>query len=146
MTNRKSPSEKFINKSMLTSIVLGAISLFSAVTATYLFTWFQDPVASAVVHAQTVAFATWMVGHILLALNLRSEKEPLSQLGVLSNKVMLLWAFVVIAVLLVATNVPGIAVALKLTSLTARDWAVVIAAALISTFWIEIKKTLQRSI
>ena len=142
----KSPREKFINRSMLTSIVFGAISLFAAVTATYLFTWFQDPVVSAVVHAQTVAFATWMLGHILLALNLRSEKEPLSQLGVLSNKVMLLWALVVITVLLVATNVPGIAVALKLTSLKAPDWAVVIAAALISTFWIEIKKTLQRSI
>jgi len=141
----KSPSEKFINKSMLTSITLGSASLFTAVTATYLFTWFQDPVASAVVHAQTVAFATWMLGHILLALNLRSEKEPLSQLGVLSNKVMVLWALVVVVVLLVATNVPGIVGALKLTSLTAPDWAVVIAAALVSTFWMEIKKTFQRS-
>jgi len=65
-----------------------------------------------------------MLGHILLALNLRSEKEPLSQLGVLSNKVMGLWALVVVAVLLFATNVPEIAVALKLTSLTAPDWAV----------------------
>ncbi len=142
----KNPREKFINKSMLTSIVLGSASLFTAVTATYLFTWFQNPVTSAVVHAQTVAFATWMLGHILLALNLRSEKEPLSQLGVLSNKVMVLWALVVVVVLLVATNVPGIVSALKLTSLTAPDWAVVIAAALVSTFWIEIKKTFQRSI
>ena len=95
-------------------------------------------------HAQTVAFATWMLGHILLALNLRSDKEPLSKLGVLSNKVMVLWALMAVGTLVIATNVPGIAGALRITSLTETDWAVVIVAAFVATFWMELKKILQR--
>jgi len=136
------PNEKFMSKSMLTSIALGALSLFAAVTATYLLTWYLNPAASAVQHAQTVAFATWMLGHILLALNLRSEKEPLSKLGVLSNKVMVLWALVVVATLVLGTTVPGIAASLHLKSLTPTDWAAAVVAAFVATFWIELRKVL----
>ena len=141
------PNEKFMNKTMLTSIALSTLSLFAAVTATYLLTWYYLPAASAlqhVQHAQTVAFATWMLGHILLALNLRSEKEPLSRLGVLSNKVMVLWALIVVATLLIATNVPAVASSLKITGLTPTDWAIVIIAAFVATFWIELRKILQK--
>ncbi|MGD0072120.1 MAG: cation-transporting P-type ATPase [Candidatus Bathyarchaeia archaeon] len=141
------PNEKFMNKTMLTSIALGALSLFAAVTATYLFTWYSStslPPSSAIQHAQTVAFATWMLGHILLALNLRSEKEPLSRLGVLSNKVMVLWALIVVATLLIATNVPAVASSLKITGLTPTDWAIVIISAFVATFWIELRKILGK--
>jgi Ca2+-transporting ATPase len=138
------PKEKFMNNKFLKSIGLGAVSLFAAVTATYLFTWYGNPIPSAVMHAQTVAFATWMLGHILLALNLRSNKEPLSKLGIFSNKVMVLWALIVVATLLIATNVPVIAGSLKITSLNETDWVVVIVAAFAATFWMEIKKILQR--
>ncbi len=34
-------NEKFMNRSMQISLVLGALSLFAAVTATFLFTWYQ---------------------------------------------------------------------------------------------------------
>ena len=139
------PKEKFLNKGMLTSLALGSLSLFAAVTATYLFTWYQNPFSSAIQHAQTVAFATWMIGHILLALNFRSEKEPLSKLGVLSNKVMVLWGLIVITTLLLATNIAGIAGSLKITGLTPLDWAIVVVAAVISTFWIELVKIWRRS-
>ena len=138
------PKEKFMNRAYLTSIALGAISLFAAVTATYLFTWYGNPIPSALMHAQTVAFATWMLGHILLALNLRSDKEPLSKLGILSNKVMVLWALTVVATLVIATNAPGIAGALRLTRLSETDWAIVIVAAFSATFWMELKKILLR--
>jgi Ca2+-transporting ATPase len=140
----KNPKDPFMNKSMLTSLALGALSLFAAVTATYLFTWYQNPTASAIQHAQTVAFATWMIGHILLALNFRSEKEPLSKLGILSNKIMVLWALIAVATLVIATNVPGIATSLKITSLTLTDWLLVVAVALVSTFWIELKKVVHK--
>jgi Ca2+-transporting ATPase len=141
------PKEKFLNKSMLTNLGLGALSLFAAVTATYLFTWFSPNPHSLnhLQHAQTVAFATWMIGHILLALNFRSEKEPLSKLGVLSNKIMVLWGLIVVATLILATNVAGISSSLKITSLTPTDWIIVVVAALVSTFWIELVKIWRRS-
>ena len=141
------PKEKFMNKKFLVSIALGAIGLFAAVSAAYLFTWFQNPALNnpeVIKHAQTVAFATWMLGHILLALNLRSEREPLSKLGVLSNKVMVAWALIVVAVLLLGVTVPFIAGALKITSLNLVDWVVVIVAAVLGTFWLEIKKVLWK--
>ncbi len=83
------PKEKFLNKPMLRRLSLGALSLFIAVTATFLFAWYTT---SDVTYARTIAFATWMFGHIFLALNFRSEREPLVKEGLLSNKVMLLWA------------------------------------------------------
>ena len=139
------PKEKFLNRSLLTSLALGSLSLFAAVIATYLFTWYQNPTSGAIQHSQTVAFATWMIGHILLALNFRSEKEPLSKLGVLSNKVMALWGLIVIVTLLLATNVAGLAGSLKITALTPTDWALIIVVAFVSTFWIELMKIWRRS-
>jgi len=139
------PNEKFMNKSMLRNIALGAVSLFAAVSATYLLTWYQNPTSSALSHAQAVAFATWLVGHILLALNFRSEKEPLAKLGVFSNKLMLLWATLVVVTLLAGTNLPFIAYALKITTLSSLDWVLVIVASFVATFWMELKKMLQRS-
>ncbi len=83
------PKEKFLNKPMLKRLFLGALSLFIAVTATYLFAYYTT---TDVNYSRTVAFATWMFGHIFLAFNFRSEQEPLIKEGLLSNKVMLLWA------------------------------------------------------
>src|SRR3990170_2550932 len=96
-------NQKFMNRAMQVSLVLGALSLFAAVSINFLLTWFQT---QNLTHAQTMAFATWMFGHILLALNFRSEKEPLVKLGLFSNKVMILWALIVVATLLVGTNLP----------------------------------------
>jgi len=96
-------------------------------------------------YARTVAFATWMFGHIFLALNFRSEHEPLIREGVLSNKVMLLWALLVFAVLLAGTTLPFIQTALQITGLSLTNWALVIAVAFVATFWMELKKILQRS-
>ena len=95
--------------------------------------------------AQTMAFATWMVGHIFLAFNLRSEKEPLAKLGLFSNKVMLLWAFVVAVTLLVGTNLPFVHESLRITSLSLGNWAMVLLVSFAATFWMELKKLLNRS-
>jgi len=133
-------NEKFMNRAMQVSLVLGALSLFAAVTATFLFTWYQTQNLPL---AQTMAFATWMLGHIFLALNFRSEKEPLIKLGFFSNKIMVFWALTAVATLLVGTNLPFIHESLKITYLSLTDWALVIGASFIATFWMELKKILQ---
>ncbi len=133
-------NEKFMNRSMQVSLVLGALSLFAAVTATFLFTWYQTQNLPL---AQTVAFATWMLGHIFLALNFRSEKEPLIKLGFFSNKIMVFWALTVVATLLLGTNLPFIHDSLKITYLSLSDWALVIGVSFVATFWMELKKILH---
>jgi Ca2+-transporting ATPase len=135
------PKEKFMNRSMLQTMTLGSLSLFAAVSFNFLLTWFLSQDLTV---AQTVAFATWMLGHILLALNFRSEKEPLAKLGFFSNKVMVLWAVLVIATLLVGTNLPFIHDSLRITYLSLQDWALVIIVSFVATFWMELKKSLRR--
>ena len=141
------PGEKFMNRNMLITIALGALSLFVAVSATYLFTWFNNPslaYAERLVLSQTVAFATWMVGLICLALNFRSDKEPLVKLGFFSNRVMVLWALLAVVTLLVGTNLPFVNESLRITSLSLWNWALVVGAAFVATFWMELKKLLRR--
>jgi len=87
-----------------------------------------------------------MLGHVFLALNLRSENVPMYKQGVLSNKVMLLWALLAVTVLVVGVNVPFIQSALQITSLAATDWALAIAVAFAATFWMEPKKVLTGKI
>jgi Ca2+-transporting ATPase len=135
------PKEKFMNRSMLQIMALGSLSLFAAVSFNFLLTWFLSQDLTV---AQTVAFATWMLGHILLALNFRSEKEPLAKLGFFSNKVMVLWAVLVVATLLVGTNLPFIHDSLRITYLSLQDWALVIVVSFVATFWMELKKSLRR--
>jgi Ca2+-transporting ATPase len=135
------PRERFMNSKMLRPLLLGALSLFLAVTATYLFTYYTVSTVfmpNAVEYARTVAFATWMFGHIFLAFNFRSENEPLLKQGVLSNKVMLLWALVVFVVLVVGTSV--LQMPLQITSLQPADWVLVIGVSFGATFWMELKK------
>jgi Ca2+-transporting ATPase len=141
------PKTKFMNRTMAVNIALGALSLFVAVSATYLFTWFSNQnleFAQRLVLSQTMAFATWMLGHIFLALNFRSEKEPLLKLGLFSNKVMVLWASLALMTLLVGTNLPFVNESLRITSLSFENWTLVIAVAFVATFWIELKKLFKR--
>lgn len=136
------PKEKFLNKPMLRRLFLGALSLFIAVTATFLFAWYTT---SDVTYARTIAFATWMFGHIFLALNFRSENEPLIKEGLLSNKVMLLWALLVFVTLILGTTLPLIQSALQITGLPLGDWPLVIVVSFVATFWMELAKILHKS-
>lgn len=141
------PHEKFMDRSMLTNIMLGALSLFAAVSITYLFTWFSNTNLadqnSRLLLSQTVAFATWMFGHIFLAFNFRSEKEPLIRLGIFSNKIMILWAVIAIGTLLVGTSLPIVNLSLRVTNLSPVYWVLVIGVAFVATFWLELKKLLR---
>jgi P-type Ca2+ transporter type 2C len=135
------PKEKFMNRSMLATMTAGAVSLFAAVSTTYLYTWYSS---GDLVLAQTMAFATWMVGHIFLALNLRSDREPLVKLGLLSNKLMLLWGFIVAITLVTGTTLPFVHDSLRITSLSLANWGTVLAIAFAATFWMELAKLLRR--
>ncbi len=141
------PKEKFMNRSMLSGIAMGALSLFAAVSVNFLSIWLLNsnlPADQRLMLAQTVAFATWMLGHILLALNFRSEKEPLVKLGFFSNKVMVLWALLATVTLIVGTSLPFVHESLKITNLNLQDWALVIIVSFAATFWMELKKILQQ--
>ncbi len=112
-----------------------------AVSVGYLVTYYSG---ASLVHAQSVAFVTWLLGHVLLAFNLRPERQPLAQLGAFSNQVMTVWAAAAIVLALSATNVPALQAAFKVTALGAGDWLLVLVAAVVGTFWIEALKLFKR--
>jgi P-type Ca2+ transporter type 2C len=87
-----------------------------------------------------MAFAAWLLGHIFLALNLRSEREPLVRLGYRSNRLMVIWAAATLALLLFATLVPGVQGLFKVVPLSPAEWLLAVGVAVIGTFWIEAKK------
>jgi Ca2+-transporting ATPase len=133
----RSTQEKFLNKTMVGGIFSGGFSLGVSVFLAYILTLTQG---SSVIHAQTVAFSTWMIGHLVLAMLMRSEREPLYSLGILTNKVILLWIGSAVAFLLLAINVPELGRLFYLTSLNVKDWALVLMCAFLVPAWLEIRK------
>jgi len=136
----RDPQAKFLDRSMVQSIFVSAAGLFAAVCGVYLATWHAG---AGLVAAQTMAFATWLLGHVFLALNSRTEREPLFRLGLFSNWVMLVWALATAALLLVATLSPAAQRLIKLTSLHPAQWALAVGAALAGTFWMEARKLIR---
>ena len=103
----------------------------------YLSTWYGT---RDVTQAQTVAFFTWMLGHVFLAINMRSERQPLWRLGLFGNRLMVLWAAATLAFVLITSSVPAVGQLFRTTALGSAQWLVVIGSALLGTFWMEWRK------
>jgi Ca2+-transporting ATPase len=137
----RNPQEKLLNKRTLTGIFVGAVCLFLAVSLCYLVTYYRT---GYLVYAQTAAFATWILSHIFLAFNTRSETEPLIRRGLFSNKVMVVWGVAAIVMLMSVTVVPGLQTLVRTTALAWSDWLLVLVASFVATFWIEAVKLIKR--
>jgi Ca2+-transporting ATPase len=136
----RDPEENFMNRRMVTSIFRSAAGLFAAVSVAYLVTWYTT---GNLVRSQTVAFVTWLLGHLLLAINLRSEHEPLFRLGFFSNRLMIIWGLATVIFLLFVTFMPGVQSLLKIMPLRAEDWLLALIVSLVGTCWIEARKLLS---
>ncbi len=133
----KKRDRNFINRGTLLFTTQAAVAISIAVTAVYLYLYYTS---TTLVRAQTAAFAVWMLAQIFLAHNLRTEKQPILFKGLLSNRILSIWALVVILALAVITVVPDLQGILHTVYLTNWDWFFIILASLASTFWIEIRK------
>ncbi len=133
----RDPKRPFMDRPMLTLLFAAAAGLFAAVAFNYLVVWYWT---GDLVRAQTVAFVSWLIGHVLLALNMRSEREPLFKLGLFSNPVMIGWAAAAFAFVLVATLVPGARQALKTVDPGLLQWLLVALVTIAGTCWLEVWK------
>jgi Ca2+-transporting ATPase len=133
----RDPKAKFPDPAMVEDMAISAACLFVAVMLAYLYAWAQglDPI-----RVQTYAFSAWIMGHIVLAFVMRSEKVPLAVLGPFSNRVMDLWATLAFGFLIVALTVPPITSQLKLTPIGPEQFAIILGFALIAIMWREIAK------
>jgi Ca2+-transporting ATPase len=130
---------KFPDSKMITDMIISATSLFVAVMLAYFYAWSQGLNAVTV---QAYAFSAWIMGHIILAFVMRSEKEPLSVIGPLSNKIMDLWAILAFAFLIITQTVPPVTSQLKLATIGAEQFIIILVFAIIAIAWIEVAKAI----
>jgi Ca2+-transporting ATPase len=133
----RDPRTPFLDRALVSSLFGGAAGLFAAVSFVYLLTWYSGAGATT---AHTAAFVTWLVGHVLLAFNFRTEREPVLRLGLFSNRVMLVWAGATLCFVLVVTQVPVVQTAINTTALSPTTWALILVASVVGTCWIEVVK------
>ena len=133
----RDPKANFLDEAMITSILVPAAGLFAAVSFVYLKTWYSG---AGLASAQTAAFAAWLLGHVLLALNMRSERQPLLQIGFFSNRLMIGWGIGALAFVLIATLAMPLHTVLKTASLTGGQWLLIVIAVLLGTLWMEVRK------
>ncbi len=133
----RDPQERFMNRSMVTSIFVSAAGLFAVVSLAYLLAWYSGTGRAI---AQTVAFAAWLLGHVLLAFNMRSSRQPLYQVGFFSNRLMLGWGMAAILFVLLAVYLKPLQLVLKTAALSSSQWFLIIGAVVIGTFWMEVYK------
>ena len=136
----RNPKASFMDRAMVSSIFTSAAGLFAAVSLVYLLTWYGS---HDLLRAQTVAFVAWLLGHVLLALNLRSEREPLVRLGLFSNRLMVIWGAATVAFIIVVTLVPPVGTALKTVPPSGREWLLAAGATFVGTFWLELRKLIR---
>jgi Ca2+-transporting ATPase len=97
----------------------------------------------SVAEARTAAFATWLLGHIVLALVLKQERRSLFQRGLLANRFGAGWLAGMAALVLAMVTVPFARNVLQTTPLTATQWALVVAGAVVGGAWLELLKALR---
>jgi Ca2+-transporting ATPase len=132
----RDPRQPVLNRRMINAIFIAALGLFAAVAVAYLITWYGSHSA---VRAQTVAFCTWLIGHVLMAMTLRSQ-EPLLRVGLMSNRVIAGWGLGVAIMLVLIAVVPAAQAFTRTTALHGLDWVLVIGAAATGTLWREVAK------
>ena len=101
-----------MNKKMISGIFSGSFTLTAVVLFVYFFSWFTT---GDLAIAQTYAFVSWLFCHIILAMNMRTSRVPLSRVGYFSSKAMNIWIIGVIVFLILALNVPFLVEYLKLS-------------------------------
>lgn len=129
----------FLGRDLIVRIVRNGFWLMAGIAGLYLFVLYcyQD-----VVLAQTTAFVAWLLGHILLALNLKQEKLPLFRQGLFSNRFGAGWLLGMIGLSLAITLVAPLRTYLQTATLPWPLWLAIIAIVIATTFWIEVRKWL----
>jgi Ca2+-transporting ATPase len=127
----------FLNRSIFLKILKNGTLLSIGILIIYLWLYYRT---GDIVLAQTAAFVTWLLGHIMLALNLKQEKTPLLKQGVFSNRFATFWMAGMIVLSLSITLIPGIHPYFRTTALPINVWFAILAVILISSWWIEFTK------
>ncbi len=137
----RTPRRRFLDRQMVSGIFGGGLVLGGAVLVVY--AW-ATHAALGEEMARSAAFATWMVGHLVLAAHMRSDR-PLLRGGFRFTLPFAIWGLTVAGLLLLAALVPSVGHRLHLVSLSSRLWAIVVTAGVVLPSCFALQKWLVRS-
>ena len=89
-------------------------------------------------NARTAAFATWLLGHIVLALNVKQERVSLIERGLFSNRAGIGWLVGMVVFVLAMTFVPFVRSILETSTLSGLQWIAVVAGAVLASSWMAV--------
>ncbi len=133
----RDPKESFMNKRMMTGIFSGGITLSAVVLVVYFYSLYNTDSLDI---ARTFAFVTWLLCHVSLAINMRTNRVLLNKVGLFSSRAFNIWMMGVVAFLIIALNVPVLNEYLKLSSIGLLSVICLGLIAIAATSWIEIRK------
>lgn len=132
--------QRFLSWRVAGRILRNMAGLSAAILAVY---FGSLSMGYALESARTAAFAAWLLGHILLAMNVKQEKTPLVAQGLLSNRFAAGWLVGMVLFVLGMTFWPFMQNILGTTPLSGWQWVMVIAGALAASMWMEVVKWLR---
>lgn len=94
-----------------------------------LFAWYLSSPDTAA-RAQTMAFTAMIVMEKFNVLNFRTLREPMTRIGVVSNRVLIAAISITLLVQVLAVYLPGLQHVLHTVPLTLSDWGVILVAGL----------------
>ncbi len=137
----RDPRTPFLDTKMLTMVAVGGAALFITVFGSY---WLALSRGMPLIVAQTSAFTAWILGHILLAFVSRSAHDSVFSIGIVSNRVMLLWGAGAFLFLALALSFPVVGQRIGVTSISAGAIAVIVAIAIACMAGVEVAKRAVR--
>jgi Ca2+-transporting ATPase len=139
MERRPRQRKRFLSWEVALRILRNLIGPALAILAAYLGSL---ALGYGVAQARTAAFATWLLGHIVLALTLKQERASLVERGLLANRFGAGWLAGMVALVVAMVTVPFVREALETTRLSAGQWAMVVGGAVAGGGWLEAVKWL----
>jgi len=133
----RDPGKSFMDGTMVRGLFSGALTLACAVLVTFFVSLSRGAEVQA---AQTNAFVMWLFCHVCLAFTMRTERVPISEVGVFSSKYFNIWVMGVILFLAAALLVPVVRNYLKLAPVRPSTLLLIALGAIAMTSWLEIRK------
>jgi Ca2+-transporting ATPase len=140
MLRRVKPVSSFLQMKIWTRVALNGLPLALGIFCIYAWVYYST---ANVTLAQTSAFVTWLLGHIMLALNLKQDVLSLQTQGITTNRFGFGWLVGMVVFAIAITALPFLHPIFHTTTLPRKVWAASLFVVLVSTCWIDVVKTFK---
>lgn len=136
----RDPKEKVLSAAVIIDFFQKGLALFVAVIAAYFYALRSG---LGLRETQTFAFCSWIFGHIVLAVVSRSKTEPVFSKGILTNKVIDIWAVGAVSFLFLAVFSPFVGARFNLVPIRVHQILAIAVSTIIPIGTLELKKYAQ---